>query len=391
MRIQERRATYGSLWVLALAFGWIEASVVVYLREIYMREASLQGTNYFAGSQSFQVSLLSLPSHVIAVEMAREACTIVLLGAVAWLAGRRSADRAGAFLLSFGIWDLTYYAGLKLALGWPDTLRAWDILFLIPLPWVAPVWAPVTVSVVFVAAGSYLFWTSNRERRYQWPDVAVLAMSVSLTIAAFLVDSRAATDHRVPEGFPVWLFWAGIVLGTAWFVRVERRDVQSGTERPWVDVRVRTIVPEHSNATIKPSGAARVDRVVSSPQGALDRVIWEYAEANRRLDALVNEASGLGDRFERLAHGLSMHPRRMIIGLPDRFIEDPTERGPQRGSRAGDPEWDVVPGQPLPRIESVAILTDDIREAALQVEGLREQLILMGRADLVEHPDGFFH
>ena len=69
MGYQERRAAYGSLWVLALVLGWIEASVVVYLRDIYMREVSLQGTNYFAG---FQVTLVSLPSHLVAVENAHE-------------------------------------------------------------------------------------------------------------------------------------------------------------------------------------------------------------------------------------------------------------------------------------------------------------------------------
>lgn len=97
---QGRRAAYASLWVLVLAFGWIEASVVVYLREIYMREVSLQTTNYFSG---FRVTLVSLPSHLLAVEMAREACTILLLGAVVWLAGRRTADRVGVFRSVSGI------------------------------------------------------------------------------------------------------------------------------------------------------------------------------------------------------------------------------------------------------------------------------------------------
>ena len=257
MESQEQRAAYGSLWALGLAFGWIETSVVVYLREIYMREASLRGANYFAGSQIFQVPLASLPSHVITVEMAREACTILLLGAVAWLAGRRSADRAGAFLLSFGIWDLTYYAGLKLALGWPDSLSAWDILFLIPLPWVAPVWAPITVSAVFVAAGSYLFWTSEHERRYRWPDAGVLIASALLTIASFLVESRAAIDHRVPGRFPLWLFWAGVVLGTGWFLKVERRVAgKPDRQRPWVGLRVQTILPETSRPRIEPGREA---------------------------------------------------------------------------------------------------------------------------------------
>jgi hypothetical protein len=50
-----------------------------------------------------------------------------------------------------------------------------------------------------------------------------------------------------------------------------------------------------------------------------------------------------------------------------------------------------VPSHPLPRIESLVTLTNDIREAALKVEELRERLILRGRADLVEQPNGFFH
>jgi hypothetical protein len=214
----ERRAAYAVIWILAVAFGFIEATVVVDLREIYVREMALHGPNYFAG---LQVTVVSLPSHLVTVEMVREACTILLLGAVGWLAGRRIADRAGAFLLAFGVWDLTYYAALKLIVGWPDSLRAWDILFLIPLPWVAPVWAPMIVATLFVAAGSHLFWTPGGERRYRWPDIALLSVSALVTIGSFLVQSKAAIDHRVPEQFPVWLFAAGVVLGTGWFLRIE--------------------------------------------------------------------------------------------------------------------------------------------------------------------------
>jgi hypothetical protein len=376
MKNQERRAAYASLWVLALAFGWIEASVVVYLREIYVREVSLQGPNYWAG---LQVTLVSLPGHLVVVEMVREACTLLLLGAVAWLAGRRPADRAGAFLLSFGIWDLTYYAALKLIVGWPDSLSAWDILFLIPLPWVAPMWAPATIATFFVAAGSYLFWTSERERRYRWPDIGVLVASVLLTIAAFLVESRAAIDHRVPEAFPVWLFGAGVVLGAVWFIRVERGVARkSDTRPPWVDVRVQTVLPERSQVTGTQNGRTASGGAAFEPHEETDlgRVIRDYTDAKRRLDRLVKEAGELGERFARLAQGLSAHPRRMIIGLLAR-PDDATE-------------WDVVPSHQLPRIERLAALTSDIREAALKVDDLRERLILMGHADAVEQPDGFF-
>src|SRR5512142_603435 len=112
-----RRMAYAALWILAVSFGWIEGSVVVYLREIYAREVALHGT---AGVVlNVPVTLASLPAPLVAIEMAREASTLVLLAAVAWLAGRRVADRAGACLLAFGIWDLTYYATLRMVLGWP--------------------------------------------------------------------------------------------------------------------------------------------------------------------------------------------------------------------------------------------------------------------------------
>lgn len=281
---RERRAAYVSLWMMAVAFGFIEASVVVDLREVYVREMALHGPNYFAG---LQVTLVSLPSRLVAVEMVREACTILLLGAVAWLAGRRTADRAGAFLLSFGVWDLTYYAALKVIAGWPDSLRAWDILFLIPLPWVAPVWAPIIVATLFVAAGSYLFWTPGRDRRYRWPDFAILAASALLTIVSFLVETRAAVDHRLPDQFPVWLFGAGVALGTAWFLRVERGAARRGETRPWADVRVRTVLPEPAQAAAYRAGPviAAADRGASA-KSDIDLVMSEYMETRRRLDEL---------------------------------------------------------------------------------------------------------
>lgn len=145
-------------------------------------------------------------------------------------------------------------------------------------------------------------------------------------------------------------------------------------------VRVRTVLPEPFKATVDQIGATTVDGVVSGRHEAADvgRLIWEHTEAKRQLDALVNEAGELGQRFERLARGLSTHPTRMIIGLPDCVADDWNE-------------WDIVPSHPLPSIDRLVTLTNEIREADRKVEQLRERLILMGRADLVEQPDGFFH
>ena len=378
MRDQERRTRYGSLVVLALVFGWIEASVVVYLREISFREGALHATTYL---QSLPITLASLPGRFVELEMAREACTLVLLAAVGWLAGRRPADRIGAFVAAFGIWDLTYYAILRLVSGWPESISTWDILFLIPSPWVAPVWAPVTVATLFVLAGSYLFWTADRRRRYRRMDVGALVASACLTLGAFLVGSTAVIDHRVPEHFPIWLFWSGVALGTAWFVGVERRAVLTSERgRPWVGVRVRTIIP----ARIMARGDQRERPIVDGTmlgryEGRdIEGVIDAYREAKRRHDALVKESGELAERLERLAHGLSAHPGHVIIGLSDDRIENPSE-------------WDIVPSHPLPSIGQLITLTDDICAVGARVEELRERLILMGHADLVEQPDGFFH
>ena len=376
MANQERRVAYVFLWVFALAFGWIEAAVVVYLREISAREGAFLGT---ASLPNAQVALAALPGRLVALEIVREACTLALLAAVGWLAGRRPAGRIGAFVAAFGVWDLTYYAVLRLVLGWPDSLGAWDILFLIPVPWVAPVWAPVAVATLFVLAGSYLFWTADHERRYRWIDVGVLLISACLILAAFLSGSATVVDHRLPERFPAWLFWSGVALATAWFVSIERRVVRTGEGMRPVGVRVRTIAPTEASPTGRiETPIARATSGEPGGEGDITRVVAAYREAQRREDALAREAGDLAERLERLAHGLSRHPRHMIIGVPADRIEEPAK-------------WDIVPSHPLPSIEQLAALTNDLRGVSASVDELRERLILMGHAELVEQADGFFH
>ena len=73
---------------------------------------------------------------------------MIMLAAVSLLAGARAKERWGSFLWTFAVWDLTYYAGLWAILRWPSSLKNYDVLFLIPVPWVAQVWFPVLVSVL---------------------------------------------------------------------------------------------------------------------------------------------------------------------------------------------------------------------------------------------------
>jgi hypothetical protein len=213
-----RSRAYIALWAFALTFGYIEGMVVVYLREIVNEQMILQGLDSFRG---LRVTQIALPDRYVRLEIVREACTMVLLAAGAWLAGVRTRDRQGAFLLSFGVWDLMYYAVLAVVEGWPRSFSEWDILFLIPVPWVAPVWTPVLIATLFVVCGSYMYWTPDRERHYGWLDWGIFVASAVIIIASFVRQSGAAIEHRIPQSFPVLVYSAGVALGLLWFVRLE--------------------------------------------------------------------------------------------------------------------------------------------------------------------------
>ena len=97
------------LWLtlLGIAFGYIEAAVVVYLRELY----------YPGG---FSLDLLApRPARIIATEVVREAASLLLLLSVARLAVRGGLRRFAVFAFCFGVWDLVYYLTLKVILDWP--------------------------------------------------------------------------------------------------------------------------------------------------------------------------------------------------------------------------------------------------------------------------------
>jgi hypothetical protein len=199
------------LLLLALGLGWFEVAIVVYLRELYYPDG-------------FRFPVVLVPPRIAAVEIAREAASILVLAAAARLAGRAFLERFAAFALLFGAWDLVYYAGLKLLLGWPSSFSEWDVLFLIPVPWLGPVWAPCAVSAALVAAGGYLYWTADRPRRYAAGDWLVAIAGGLLVIGSFTVDWRALVEQRLPRPFPAWLFWLGFATGLGALVRGERRQ-----------------------------------------------------------------------------------------------------------------------------------------------------------------------
>ncbi|HEY7096490.1 MAG TPA: hypothetical protein VH437_07195 [Terriglobales bacterium] len=140
----------------AAAFGFVEAAVVVYLRAAggllpgYLTSLAAVRSSILMYDQS--KSLNDFPQSLMAVEVWREAATLAMLISVAILSGARNREKLAMFLWVFAIWDSAYYAGLWATVRWPASLLDLDVLFLIPVPWLAQVWFPLLISVTTVVA-----------------------------------------------------------------------------------------------------------------------------------------------------------------------------------------------------------------------------------------------
>jgi len=143
--------------VFAASFGFMEAVVVVYLRAAVGLLPGYQGSlsdvigmsgDFYRQSQAIS----QFPRSLLTLEVLREAATILMLLSVALLTSTKSRARAAVFLWTFAIWDIVYYAALWVTVRWPLSLRDPDILFLIPVPWLSPVWFPLLVSALALGA-----------------------------------------------------------------------------------------------------------------------------------------------------------------------------------------------------------------------------------------------
>jgi hypothetical protein len=125
------------LALFGIAMAHVEGVVVVYLRKaIGMLDPEVDNRQ----------ALEQVPRRLVQIEMTREAATIVMLATLAWLLGEGWLEKTMVFLWTFAFWDLFYYVSLYLLIRWPPKLTTTDVLFLIPRPWIAPVWFPIGVS-----------------------------------------------------------------------------------------------------------------------------------------------------------------------------------------------------------------------------------------------------
>lgn len=178
--------------LFGISMGALEAIVVVYLRQIY----------YPLG---FDFPLTFLSPQMLSVEWFREIATIVMLVAIGLVASKNSLQRFAWFLYSFAIWDIFYYGWLKLLLNWPSSLFTWDILFLIPVPWIGPVLAPVICSLTMILLTGIIIYCQQRSAafRINFLEWGLMLIGVLIILATFMWDYSKII---IEEGF-LSRFW----------------------------------------------------------------------------------------------------------------------------------------------------------------------------------------
>ena len=228
------RRAVAALFLFGISFGYVEAAVVVYLRAIYdpIRERLHPGRN------PHDLFPLITPRELagagpenprrLVIEIGREAATMLMLAAVALAAARNAREWIAAFFIAFGVWDITFYAFLKLMIHWPASLTTWDILFLIPLPWVGPVWAPVLVALSMIVCGLISLRAGGIHCSLaHWAGILA---GGAVIILAFVWDFRNTSSGGLPNPFNWPLFLVGEAIGLAAFLAAALQPARNARE-----------------------------------------------------------------------------------------------------------------------------------------------------------------
>jgi len=196
--------------IFSAAFGYIEAAVVVYLREIF-----------YPGGFTFPLTIFIIDpvsKRLFLTEVGREASTLVLILTGAWLFGGNLRQRAAYFLTIFAVWDIFYYIWLKVLLDWPASIMDWDILFLIPVSWAGPVLAPVLASAVMLSFAVIILYRDC----CGWPIKICFFdwLAFSLAALVIVVSFRIPGPHVAQENYRAYFYWPLFAVGLVFAVLV---------------------------------------------------------------------------------------------------------------------------------------------------------------------------
>jgi hypothetical protein len=201
--------------IFGLAMGYFEATVVVYLRDLYYPDG-------------FSFPLVMIPTRMITIELFRELSTIVMIAAVAIIAGKKLWERFGFFLIPFGIWDIFYYVWLRISINWPLSMFDWDVLFLIPIPWIGPVIAPILIALLMIIFGFKITGLFAQGINFK-PTLASWTLSIIGTVLilySFMRDTDATISQMMPQPYLYSFLIAGLILYLIAFIHAYRRSLR---------------------------------------------------------------------------------------------------------------------------------------------------------------------
>ena len=199
--------------IFSIALAYFEAAVVVYLRAIFHPAGFTFPLTEFGLSPLWKRLLLT--------EIGREAASMVLISAAAWLFGQNLQQRFAFFATIFAVWDIFYYIWLKVLINWPGSIMDWDILFLIPIPWASPVLAPVLISLTLLIFAIIILYRDSRARpiRATWRDWLGFVLAGLVVVISFCIAGPHITQPDFKSHFYWPLFAVGQISAIALFIK----------------------------------------------------------------------------------------------------------------------------------------------------------------------------
>ncbi|MCD6131888.1 MAG: hypothetical protein J7J61_07290 [Candidatus Hydrothermae bacterium] len=201
------------LGLFAITMAYLEAAVVVYLRELYYRDNILS-----------LFPLRTFTAMDLRIEIFREFSTLVMLILVSLFAFTQRTKRWAAFFFTWGVWDIFYYVWLKILIGWPVHWTDWDILFLIPVPWLAPFISPVIVALIFIIGGLLVILKNVEKLRREYLLLALIgAVLIFLSFIWKVIFTKVDALYITQGGFPWLLYIAGLILIVGGYILAFRK------------------------------------------------------------------------------------------------------------------------------------------------------------------------
>lgn len=198
--------------IFSIAMGFLEAVVVVYLRQLYY-------------PQGFNFPLQSMALPILKIEYLRELATMVMLCGISYIAGRTLYSRFAYFIFNFAIWDIFYYVWLKALLNWPESLFTWDVLFLIPIVWAGPVLAPIICSLTMILLAGVILHFEHQGYSVKMKTIELILLlgGAFIIFCTFIWDYGRLVflAHRtqqniqllIAEYIPTHFNWIPFILG----------------------------------------------------------------------------------------------------------------------------------------------------------------------------------